>query len=115
LKIKIDIEDHAWAWPVPNLILQPVVENAIKHGLSKTEGEVVLSIAGRLDDNVLVIEVTDNGEGLHGSFFREGIGISNLRRRLEYQYGSNDLFLIDFNKLSKGCFVTIRFPHNELL
>ncbi len=112
LTIKIDIEEKAWSWPIPNLILQPVVENSIKHGLAKTSSHVELNITGYVEHDLLVIRVQDNGAGLQNNFFKEGIGISNLRKRLLYHYGSENYLLIEFDK-PKGCSVTIKFPAQE--
>jgi two-component system, LytTR family, sensor kinase len=109
LRIKIDIDNKAWSWPIPNLILQPVVENSIKHGLAKTEEQVELSIRAFAEGSVLVVIVKDNGAGLRSNFFREGIGISNLRKRLLYHYSDESILTIEFDK-PKGCTVTIKFP-----
>lgn len=113
LAVKINIQDEAWNWPLPNLILQPIVENSIKHGLAKTEGKVVICINAHVDDklDMLVVEVEDNGTANKPSYFREGIGISNLRKRLRYHYNRTDLFEITFDKNRIGCSVTVKFPN----
>lgn len=112
LAVKINIQNEAWNWPLPNLILQPIVENSIKHGLAKTEGKVVICINAHVDDklDMLVVEVEDNGTASKPSYFREGIGISNLRKRLRYHYNRTDLFEITFDKNKIGCSVTVKFP-----
>lgn len=112
LAVKINIQDEAWNWPLPNLILQPIVENSIKHGLAKTEGKVVICINAHVDDklDMLVVEVEDSGTASKPSYFREGIGISNLRKRLRYHYNRTDLFEITFDKNKIGCSVTVKFP-----
>lgn len=112
LTIKIDIEEKAWSWLIPNLILQPVVENSIKHGLAKTSGPVELNIIGYVEHSQLVVVVKDTGAGLQGGLFKEGIGVSNLRKRLLYHYGNNSHFLMEFDKPT-GCMVTIKFPDKE--
>ncbi|MGB6123471.1 MAG: sensor histidine kinase [Bacteroidota bacterium] len=75
---------------VPNLILQPIVENAIRHGLAeKEEGGTIVIRAARKDGN-LEIEVEDDGVGLTpvGSDGRvEGVGLTNARARLRHLYG----------------------------
>ena len=73
---------------VPNLVLQPLVENAIEHGIAphSRAGEIVLR-AGRRDTR-LELEVQDNGGGLPGNGrVREGVGLANTRARLVQLYG----------------------------
>lgn len=112
LSIKIEIDEKAGSWPIPNLILQPVVENSIKHGLSKTDECVELSITAHVKQDFLIVCVKDNGAGLRTNHFREGIGISNLRKRLLYHYGIENGLTIEFDN-PKGCTVTIAFPAKE--
>src|SRR5690606_11471363 len=75
---------------VPNLILQPLVENAIKHGVSKIDEEGRIEIAGYRDDDRLVLTVRDNGPRVTESGLRagEGVGLRNTRERLLELYGS---------------------------
>ena len=71
---------------VPEFILQPLVENAIRHGVSKRDKEGLVDIAGRESDGNLVLSVRDNGPG----FFAEsniGVGLANTRARLETLFG----------------------------
>jgi two-component system, LytTR family, sensor kinase len=80
---------------VPNLILQPLVENAIEHGIEPRSraGEIVLR--SRQQDGKLTLEVCDNGLGLKGGNAPdEGIGLSNTRARLEQLYGAQQRFEI---------------------
>ena len=75
---------------VPNLILQPLVENAVKHGVSKTEGTGRIEIAARRAGECLYLSVTDNGPGLTGAPPTDldgGVGLANTRGRLEGLYG----------------------------
>ena len=72
---------------VPRFIFQPLVENAIKHGVEpREEGGVVTVVARRAGDS-LALEVRDNGDGLAGSL-REGTGVRNTRERLLHLYGA---------------------------
>jgi LytS/YehU family sensor histidine kinase len=75
---------------VPNLILQPLVENAIKHGVSKIEDGGRIEIRAARDGDRLVLSVRDNGPALSGQEppATEGVGLSNTRARLEQLYGS---------------------------
>lgn len=77
---------------VPNLVLQPLVENAIRHGIEKhaRPGRVILRALRRGGE--LELQVEDNGGGLPPGPRREGIGISNTRRRLDHLYGTRHKF-----------------------
>lgn len=89
LVVQIDIKNHLLGIRVPGLILQPLVENAIKYGVSRSSTPVTVSISARLTDNKLKICVKDDGE-----YFPDiadggnGIGLANVRDRLETRFGS---------------------------
>jgi len=75
---------------VPNLILQPLVENAIKHGISHLEGEGRIKVRAWRDGDGLCLRVEDNGAGIAGDGapdLRQGVGLRNTRARLEGLYG----------------------------
>jgi two-component system LytT family sensor kinase len=93
LKVEMEIAPETLKARVPNLVLQPLVENAIRHGIERhaRPGKIVLR-AQRLD-NQLELEVQDNGGGLpNGKPLREGIGLSNTRTRLQQLYGTAQKF-----------------------
>jgi two-component system LytT family sensor kinase len=101
---------------VPNMLLQPIVENSIKHGLAaKIEGGQITirtsSINGRL-----IIEVEDNGVGIPEermpNIYADGIGISNVQERLRVLYGDN--FRMDISS-SEGAGTRIRIEVPELV
>ncbi|HEX3107600.1 MAG TPA: ATP-binding protein, partial [Thermoanaerobaculia bacterium] len=71
---------------VPNLVLQPIVENALEHGASRALGEGFVRIEARRDGDSLLITVRDNGPGVVAG--REGVGLGNTRARLEQLYGA---------------------------
>jgi two-component system LytT family sensor kinase len=73
---------------VPTLLLQPLVENAVRHGVAARTGPGRIEIETSRRDGALRIEVRDNGVGLTGGAAREGIGLANTRRRLEQLYGA---------------------------
>ncbi|HYP26277.1 MAG TPA: histidine kinase [Blastocatellia bacterium] len=92
LKVQMDIEPQALQARLPNLILQPLVENAIKHGISAHAGPGRIRIHASRRDGSLQVEVTDNGPGLQeraGGSFKEGLGLANTQARLEHLYGSD--------------------------
>jgi len=84
------------------LILQPLVENAIRHGIEPREDSGHLAISARRHDGRLELRVTDNGTGLVGGAAqpKEGIGLSNTRSRLRHLYGEN--FRFELNEGSGG-------------
>lgn len=90
LRVAWDVDDHVITALVPPLILQPVVENALRHGLwPRTEGGA-LTIAARRAGSELELEVIDQGVGLAPGFDPDrstGVGLSNVRARLARMYG----------------------------
>jgi two-component system LytT family sensor kinase len=79
---------------VPNLLLQPVVENAIKHGASQVRGVGRIEIRGRREGDDLVLTVTDNGPGLPEAH-EDGLGLRNVRARLRELYGDDYTLRLD--------------------
>ena len=88
LKVDIDIPADALEIQVPNLILQPIVENSIRHGLEPHPLPGRLVVSGELLNGSLILKVSDNGVGFSASEMKEGVGISNTRARLEQLYGN---------------------------
>jgi len=82
---------------VPNLILQPLVENAIEHGVSEMEEGGHIEIAARREGDDLVLSVRDNGPGMDQEIpLREnGVGLRNTRERLEGMYGDAGSLLLE--------------------
>ncbi len=88
VSVAVEVDPDALSAPVPPLVLQPLVENALKHGLEPKEGPGRLEVAARLERGRLVLEVRDDGVGLPASgAVREGIGVRNTRDRLRQLYG----------------------------
>lgn len=90
LNVAIAIEPAAMEARIPNLLLQPLVENAIVHGIASKTGPGRVDIVGRVEDGRLHLEVRDDGPGLdHGlKRTKEGIGLSNTRERISKIYGA---------------------------
>jgi len=86
LRTSTKIDAGALDVPVPSLILQPIVENALEHGASRAAGGGKIEIEARRDGGRLVLSVRDNGPGVREG--EGGIGLSNTRARLEQLYGS---------------------------
>lgn len=85
LRVERHIDDSTLAACVPNLILQPLVENALEHGASRAVGEGLVEISSRREGDRLILRVRDNGPGVAVS--TEGIGLGNTRARLAQLYG----------------------------
>ncbi|HEX5436366.1 MAG TPA: histidine kinase [Gemmatimonadaceae bacterium] len=97
---------------VPKLILQPLVENAIRHGIAPRAAAGRVEISSRLEDGMLHLRVMDDGIGLrrYGETApEEGIGLSNTRARLQYLYGSRHQLVLRPGPLG-GCVVELSFP-----
>lgn len=91
LHVRMHADPEVSAALVPNLILQPLVENAVKHGVSKTVGAGRIEIRAQRVGERVVLSVHDNGPGLPGGKTpaTEGVGLRNTRLRLAQLYGSD--------------------------
>jgi len=89
LQVETQVEADVREALVPNLILQPLVENAVKHGVSKINGMGRIEISARRVNENLVLSLRDNGPAIESEPSPiEGIGLSNTRARLAQLYGS---------------------------
>jgi hypothetical protein len=108
LRVEWDIPPELLAARLPSLLLQPLVENAIQHGIASSSRPGVLSIRARQEDSFLAMEIRDTGPGLaQGIERREGIGLSNTRARLQRLYGDRQKLELSGDD---GLLVTIRIP-----
>jgi signal transduction histidine kinase len=93
LAVDTQVDPNALEALVPTLVLQPLVENAVKHGVSKVSGIGRIEIRARRDEDRVVLTVRDNGPGLDGDDAGqpgdEGVGLTNTRARLEQLYGGD--------------------------
>lgn len=97
LAVQLTIEPETLEARVPNLILQPLVENAIRHGIAPFSSAGRIEIIARRRKGVLQLSVRDDGPGLpdeHAPALKEGIGLSNTRARLLHLYGDAQHFEI---------------------
>ena len=100
---------------VPSMLLQPLIENSIKHGISRLEQGGRISVNARLQGNYLILTVADNGPGLQQDEAQglqadgSGVGLNNVRNRLQEMYGVNYQF--DTETLTPSGFqATVRIP-----
>jgi LytS/YehU family sensor histidine kinase len=88
LTVRLDVAPDTLEARVPNLLLQPLVENAIRHGIEPHARPGLVEVSARRDEGRLLLRVSDNGAGLKpGAAIDEGVGVSNTRARLEHLYG----------------------------
>jgi two-component system, LytTR family, sensor kinase len=91
LSVEFDAAPDTLTCEVPYLILQPLIENAVRHGISKNVGAGKIRIHALIAEGKLRLTITDNGPGIaeaSGGRRREGVGLENTRARLEQSYGT---------------------------
>jgi two-component sensor histidine kinase len=113
LRVEQNVPDELRKALVPALILQPLVENAIRHGIEPRRGPGLISIEAKQEDKHLHLMVRDDGRGWSpedsGNSGRRGIGLANTQARLQGLYGPNQRF--NFGRAEpQGCQVDIHIP-----
>ncbi|MDA1372477.1 MAG: histidine kinase [Proteobacteria bacterium] len=118
LRLQLNIDKQAERALVPTMLLQPIIENSIKHAISKAEDGGSIAISARKVGGLLKIEITDDGPGVPNDEIVEkdlelakGVGISNIRNRLEEIYGEN-YELVFSNAEPNGLTVTVLIPYD---
>lgn len=109
LSVKFVITSDALDASVPNLLLQPLVENAIRHGIAPRSIPGKVEIRGERVNGCLRLEVLDDGPGIGKEGLKEGIGLTNTRARLNQLYGANHRFDIRSEEQG-GLSVSIELP-----
>ena len=112
LKVQMEVERDTLDAQVPSLILQPLVENAIRHGIGKRSAAGILKISARRENGKLRLEVRDDGPGLTVNGDRPvagRIGINNTRARLQQLYGEAQTFEL-CNARGGGAVATLAIP-----
>jgi two-component system, LytTR family, sensor kinase len=113
LQVDVDVEPDTLAGEVPYLLLQPLVENAFKHGIDGLSEGGVLRITAKREDDSLCLCVWNNGSGFGGpehGVADEGVGLGNTRARLQGLYGANYRMEI-LGEKSAGTAVRVRLPY----
>ncbi len=113
LVIEKDVEPRALEALVPSLILQPLIENAIKYAVTPREEGGTIRISALLQDDMLVIQLADDGPGLgNGESGHKscGVGLKNTRERLAQFYGERQAFTLGPNE-PHGLVITINIPY----
>ncbi len=125
IKIIYNFQPETLDIPVIKMMLQPIIENAIQHGVEPNTEETVLYIASKLDTNILILTVQDNGCGMSENRLEEirnclnsgkttgsnnhGIGLTNVHLRIKMTYGDEYGISIDSWE-SQGTKVTLKIP-----
>ena len=91
LEVKFLIDDNLLGVKFPILILQPIVENSIKHGILKKIDGGIVTISVRDNENEVHVEISDNGVGFENAdeSISTGLGLKNVNNRLKLLYGEN--------------------------
>lgn len=109
LKVIYHLEEDTLSLEIPYLILQPLVENALKHGIApKPEGGTI-TVSSKVGEQRLTLTVTDDGIGYDPNKSTGGIGVKNVRQRLTQLYADNYTFQLASSNPS-GCIATITIP-----
>jgi len=118
LVTRIDLDEDTLDAKVPNLILQPIVENAIRHAIAPRSTPGLIEIQAKQEGTKLRIQVRDNGPGISEhptseNVFTKGLGLTNTGTRLKQLYGTAHLFDLS-NSPEGGLVVTMEIPfHRE--
>jgi len=113
LQCKMEVGKDLLSAQVPSLILQPMVENAVKHGIAKRVRGGEIRIMAQRHDGLLTLRVYNDGPGLPEGWdeTRSGIGMSNVRTRLRGLYG--DAFVLDLRNQNQGVEAKVTVPFQE--
>ena len=111
LQYRIELPEELKEKFFPPMLIQPLVENAIRHGLEPKIGGGEILISGEAKDGILRLKVVDTGEGFkEGKNF--GVGLSNIRERLQSLYGNRGRLILEENQ-PNGLKATIEVPHGR--
>ncbi|WP_420316382.1 sensor histidine kinase [Ekhidna sp.] len=108
LKFEKKLSDECVKVKVPNLILQPLFENAIKYGVYDSMDPVIIKLTCESSDEVLILQLVNSFDPKAAPTRGEGIGLENVRKRLQVVYGRNDL--LEVNKKENEFSVSLKIP-----
>ncbi|QUL58171.1 sensor histidine kinase [Paenibacillus tritici] len=132
LEFKVEVAEELQEYPILNMTLQPLVENALYHGIKNKRGKGLIRIGGYTDANAIMLTVSDNGIGIPGerlAFLREsierpiqsedtddtsqgGFGLQNVHQRLQLYFGAQYGIRLDSSE-GYGTQITVRIPKNR--
>jgi LytS/YehU family sensor histidine kinase len=117
LTLEVDVAADAWTARVPSMLLQPLVENAVRHAVAPREEGGRIVVSARRDNGTLQLSVEDDGPGLGDPAARQlgdsaGVGLVNTRERLRYRYGADHSLELARGELG-GLSVRIAVPFTD--
>ncbi|MGV3590736.1 MAG: sensor histidine kinase, partial [Gammaproteobacteria bacterium] len=112
LTVTLNIADEALNFPVPMLITQPLVENAMRHGIGRKPGACELRIDASVNGGMLTLRISDTGAGCDFGMpeSSNGIGLNNVRERLRHTYDSDARLRLE-GIVGRGVTVTLELPN----
>jgi two-component system LytT family sensor kinase len=108
LHVRMEVAEEARGAMVPRFILQPLMENAIQHGIARCADGGRIELSGVRENGSLLLRLRNDGPPLEGR--RRGVGLSNTAERLERLYGPGQSFAVE-NAAGGGVLVTMRLPY----
>jgi LytS/YehU family sensor histidine kinase len=112
LRPRIEINPAVARAAVPRFLLQPLVENALRHGIARRADAGRVEVSANREDDELVLTVRDDGPGLSATPTETGVGLSNTRARLAALYGAHATLHVG-NAEGGGVIATVRLPYHE--
>lgn len=131
LEFKIEVAEELQEYPILNMTLQPLIENALYHGIKNKRGKGLISISGHTDANSIMLTVADNGIGIPGERLAQlresfehpiqsedpdtaqnGFGLQNVHQRLQLYFGDEYGIRLDSSE-GYGTQITVRIPKNR--
>lgn len=112
LKLVYDIDPQTLSTPVPPMILQPLLENALNHGISPLVNGGTVTVSCQQEDEFVRISISDTGVGYDGpltDLYHKGVGLSNTSKRLELLFGEP----LNISRNTTGLRITFRIPVSE--
>jgi two-component system sensor histidine kinase YesM len=110
----VDVDQELMSLEILKLILQPIVENAIYHGLEPKLGEGMIRLTGRMEDGTAIFTIEDDGVGMADTSVTEkGYGLTNVKERIMLCYGHRSSLHVS-SEVGRGTTVEIRFRPNEI-
>jgi LytS/YehU family sensor histidine kinase len=110
LRVTVDVPDELLGMPVPTFVLQPFVENSLKHGVLRERAGNEITIRARDGNGALTLTVRDDGRGLANGTTTSGVGIANARARLQRMY--DGAATLEVRNAEPGVEVEIRLPRD---
>ncbi|MCU0647363.1 MAG: histidine kinase [Gemmatimonadaceae bacterium] len=110
LRVRYDVPARWQHVLVPSLVLQPLVENAVRHGVARVSGPVLLSVTAHADAGDLILTVCDTGAGLREDPPLGGVGLRNVRERLAQLHGAHASLEIAPPPDGRGVIARVRLP-----